>query len=65
MTAQQLSTMLSNLGDREVGIKLPTSSIGPTAYVPIESIEIGIDWDKGKVFIVPQKENKDGTKILR
>lgn len=51
MTAQQLSVMLSGLGDNEVAIKLDTPSIGESAYTNITGIEVGFDWDSGKIFL--------------
>lgn len=43
MTAEQLSTMLSKLGDNEVAVKLDFPSIGETPCAKITGIEIGPD----------------------
>lgn len=51
MTAQQLSVMLSGLGDNEVVIKVDIPSVGESAYTNITGIEIGYDFDSGKVFL--------------
>lgn len=63
MTAQQLSIMLSGLEDNEVVIKLNVPSVGPSAYVNITGIEIGFDWDSGKVFLTTDSKliDKDMT----
>lgn len=55
MTAQQLSVILSGLGDKEIVIKLSQPSVGRTAHSTINGIQIGFDWDDGLVFIVPDK----------
>lgn len=50
MTAQQLSVMLSGLGDNEVAIKVNDSSIYVTG------IEIGFNVDSGKIFLTTDSE---------
>ena len=51
MTAQQLSVMLSGLGDNEVAIKLDIPSVGSSVYANITGIEVGFDWDSGRIFL--------------
>lgn len=64
MTAQQLSVMLSGLEDNEVVIKLDVPSIGPSAYVNITGIEVGFDWDSGKVFLTTSSNLIDKNMVL-
>ena len=64
MTAQQLSVMLSGLGDDEVAIKLDIPSIGTSTCVNITGIEIGYDFDSGKVFLTTDSKLIDKNMIL-
>lgn len=64
MTAQQLSVMLSGLEDDEVAIKLDIPSIGASAYTNITGIEIGYDFDSGKVFLTTDSKLIDKNMVL-
>lgn len=64
MTAQQLSVMLSGLGDDEVAIKLDIPSIGASACANITGIEIGYDFDSGKVFLATDSKLIDKNMVL-
>lgn len=61
MTAQQLSVMLSGLGDNEVAIKLDTPN---NAYTNITGIEVGFDWDIGKIFLTTDSKLIDKNIVL-
>lgn len=58
MTAQQLSVMLSGLGDNEVAIKANGSSVYVTG------IEIGFNADSGKIFLTTSSNLIDKNMIL-
>lgn len=64
MTAQQLSVMLSGLGDDEVAIKLDIPSIDTSACANITGIEIGYDFDSGKVFLTTDSKLIDKNMVL-
>lgn len=64
MTAQQLSVMLSGLGDNEVAIKLDIPNAGCSAYTNITGIEIGYDFDSGKVFLTTDSKLIDKNMVL-
>lgn len=64
MTAQQLSVMLSGLGDNEVAIKLDSPNIGCSAYTNITGIEVGFDWDSGKIFLTTDSKLIDKNMVL-
>lgn len=64
MTAQQLSVMLSGLEDNEVVIKLDVPSVGSSAYVNITGIEVGLDWNSGKVFLTTNSNLIDKNMVL-
>ena len=59
MKVKQLLSILSGLDDKEIVIKLSQSSIGPQAFSTIKSVDIGFDWDEGKVFLIPSKNLVD------
>lgn len=61
MTAEQLSTMLSKLGDNEVVIKLNIPSIGETPCAKITGIEIGTDY---KVYLTTDAKLIDKNMVL-
>lgn len=61
MTAEQLSTMLSKLGDNEVVIKLDIPSIGETTCAKITGIEIGADY---KVYLTTDTKLIDKNMVL-
>lgn len=64
MTAQQLSVMLSGLGDNEVAIKLDIPNVGCSAYTNITGIEVGFDGDSGKVFLTTDSNLIDKNMVL-
>lgn len=64
MTAQQLSVMLSGLGDNEVAIKLDIPNVGCSAYTNITGIEVGFDWDTGKIFLTTDSKLIDKNMVL-
>lgn len=64
MTAQQLSVILSGLGDNEVAIKLDIPNVGYSAYTNITGIEVGFDWDSGKIFLTTDSKLIDKNMVL-
>lgn len=64
MTAQQLSVVLSGLGDNEIAIKLDIPSIGPSACATIAGVEIGFDHDMGKIFLITDAKLVDKNMVL-
>lgn len=49
-----------NLEDIDVGILVKViGSIGPLPTVSVKNIGLGIDWDKGKCLITPEKELRE------
>lgn len=42
--------------DDNAVIELSDPSIGAAASNDIKSLNVGFDWDRGKVFLVPEKE---------
>lgn len=39
-----------------IKIKLPYSTVGGQPTVPVKSMHMGFDWDKGKFIIYPEEE---------
>ena len=39
----------------EIEIRVNNPSVGPCRWTRVKSIGMGIDWDKGRVFIHPEK----------
>lgn len=64
MTARQLSVMLSGLGDNEVAIKLDIPTNDGSYYTNITGIEVGFDWDSGKIFLTTDAKLVDKNMVL-
>lgn len=37
-----------------IEIKKPFTTVGGTPFVEVKSVKAGFDWDKGKIFLVPE-----------
>ena len=37
-----------------IEIKKPFTTVGGTPFVEVKSVRAGFDWDKGKIFLVPE-----------
>lgn len=44
--------------DREVviAIKLPYTTVGPIPTIPIKSVRLGFDWERGKYILTAEEE---------
>lgn len=37
-----------------IEVKKPFTTVGGTPFVEVKSVRAGFDWDKGKIFLVPE-----------
>ena len=56
MTVAEMIKMLKRYDEKiEVEIRVHNPSVGPSRGTQVKTIQSGIDWDKGRVFIYPDK----------
>ena len=58
MKVRELKALIARLRDDDeivIPIKPMNVSVGGQAYLKVESVYAGFDWDHGKVFITPER----------
>ena len=56
MTVDELVKMLKRYdGNMVVEIRVHNPSAGPSRGTQVKTVQGGIDWDKGRLFIYPEK----------
>jgi hypothetical protein len=59
MTYRELMKYVRNSGngniDKSIEIKIQKASVGPTPAVGIENIVVGMDWDSGRIILIPEE----------
>lgn len=56
MTAGEMIKALKRYDENtEIEIRVHNPSVGPCRGTKVKSVGMGIDWDKGRLFIYPEK----------
>ena len=71
MTATELRDLLNDAiaqsGGRKIEVVIPVfrpNAIGPRARVDIEAVDLGFDWDMGKLFLCPALKPGESLRVI-